>query len=208
MRRIGIVVVLSQVRVGGSRCLGGFLGISSRVMRLTVLVVACLSGIPAATAQDQNIQAFFGTYEGSGECCTADGASIRDMKVSIAPTNRGFNITWNTITHQADGKAKVKTYSIDFEPTQREGIFGSEMRRNKFGDRVPLDPMSGEPYVWARLFGNTLTVYALHITAEGGYEMQVYNRTRTEKGLDVEFTRFRDSEPMTVVDGSLVKVGR
>ena len=206
MTRTGMMLGFSGVRACGRRCRGGILTIRSLVMILALLVLACLSGVPAATAQDGNIETFFGTYEGSSLSSNAEGISAREMKVAISPTKRGFNVTWNTVTHLDEGKSKVKTYSIDFEPTQREGIFGSEMRRNKFGDRVPLDPMSGEPYVWSRLDGNALTIYALHITAEGSYEMQVYNRTRTENGLNIEFIRFSEGQPMKVVSGTLVKV--
>jgi hypothetical protein len=174
--------------------------------QLIFLVLACLFGAGPASALDQSIDAFFGAYEGTSISGAAEGISVRDMKVSIAPTNRGFNVTWNTTTYKADGKSKVKTYSIDFEPTRREGIFGSEMRRNKFGDRVPLDPLGGEPYVWARIAGDALTVYALHITAEGGYDMQVYQRTRTAEGLSVKFTRFQEGEPIKVVTGTLAKL--
>jgi hypothetical protein len=173
---------------------------------LIFLALTCLFCARPATAQDQTINAFFGTYEGTSVSGATDGVSVRDMKVSIAPTKRGFNVTWNTTKRKADGKSKVKKYSIDFEPTKREGIFGSEMRRNKFGDRVPLDPLRGAPYVWARIIGNVLTVYALHITAEGSYEMQVYHRTRTEEGLSIEFTRFSEGEPMKVITGILAEV--
>ena len=173
---------------------------------LILLVLACLFGARPATARDQSIDAFFGTYEGTSISDTTEGLSARDMKVSIAPTKRGFNVTWNTTTHKADGRLKVKTYSIDFEPTKRKGIFGSEMRRNKFGDRVPLDPLGGAPYVWARIIGNVLTVYSLHITIEGSYEMQVYHRTRTEEGLSIKFTRFSEGEPMKVITGTLTKL--
>ncbi len=173
---------------------------------LILLVLACLLGARSATALDEPIDTFFGNYEGTSISGATEGETVRDMKVSIAPTKRGFNVTWNTTTHKAGGRSKIKTYSIDFEPTKREGIFGSEMRRNKFGDRVPLDPLRGAPYIWARITGNVLTVYALHITAEGSYEMQVYHRTRTEEGLSAEFSRFSEGEPMKVITGTLAKV--
>jgi hypothetical protein len=173
-----------------------------------LLILACLSAPWPAMARDRSIEAFFGTYEGTSISPPAEGMSTRDMKVSIAPTRRGFNVTWDTITRRADGQSKVKTYSIDFEPTGREDIFGSEMRLNKFGDRVPLDPLKGVPYVWARITGNTLTVYALHITADGSYDMQVYNRTLTEQGMSVKYSRFSEGEPMRVVTGTLAKVDR
>jgi hypothetical protein len=231
MRRIGIKAVFIERggaqhrRVGGtpvsSSRLGFVVGKTDRIFArspehlprvravytlLMFLALACLFGARPVTARDQSIDAFFGAYEGTSISGAAEGISVRDIKVSIAPTKRGFNVTWNTTTRKADGKLKVKTYSIDFEPTKREGIFGSEMRRNKFGDRVPLDPLGGEPYVWARITGNVLTVYSLHITTEGSYEMQVYHRTRTEEGLSTEFTRFREGEPMRAVTATLAKV--
>ena len=175
---------------------------------LLLLLTSWLIGGGPALAADRSIEAFFGTYEGRSVSANDEGFAARDMRVVIAATKSGFNVTWNTVTHGADGKAKVKEYSIDFEPTQRPGIFGSEMRRNMFGHRVPLDPLQGDPYVWARITGDVLTVYALHITAEGGYEMQVYHRTLTAEGLDVRFTRFREDQPLRGVTGTLVRVGR
>jgi len=231
MRRTGIEAVFIKRDTAENRCIGRVLvsslrlgfeagktyGIFARYREhlpmvgpvktlLVFLVLACLFGARPATARDQSIDAFFGAYEGTSISGATEGVSVRDMKVSIAPTKRGFNVTWNTTTHKTEGKSKVKTYSIDFEPTKRAGIFGSEMRRNKFGDRVPLNPLGGEPYVWARIIGNVLTVYSLHITAEGSYEMQVYHRTRTEEGLSTAFTRFREGEPVRVITGTLAKV--
>lgn len=215
-RRTGHALASSPWLLFLAKEMGGiFAGYSKRmaivraVRILPILVLlASLSGPWPAMARDRSIDAFFGTYEGSSISPLAKGVSTRDMKVSIAPTKRGFNVTWNTITRKADGRSKVKTYSIDFEPTAREDVFGSEMRRNKFGDRVPLDPLKGEPYVWARITGSTLTVYSLHITADGSYEMQVYNRTLSEQGLKVKFTRFSEGEPMKVITGTLAKVDR
>jgi hypothetical protein len=185
------------------------LPVMGAVRTLSILfILAFLSGPWPAMARDRSIEAFFGTYEGTSISTNGDGLSTRDMKVSISPTNRGFNVTWNTITRKADGQTKRKTYSIDFEPTPRADIFGSEMRRNKFGDRVPFDPLKGEPYVWARITGSTLTVYSLHITADGSYDMQVYNRTLSDQGMNVRFTRFSEGEPMRVVTGTLARVDR
>ena len=49
-----------------------------------------------------------------------------------------------------------------------------------------------------------LTVHALYITDDGGYEMQVYERSLDEKGdMDLVFKRFRDGEPIRDVTGNL-----
>ena len=54
--------------------------------------------------------------------------------------------------------------------------------------------MQGDPYVWARIVGDTLTIYALVVLEEGGYQMQVYDRTLSEAGLELEFSRIRNGE--------------
>ena len=104
----------------------------------------------------------------------------------------GFNVSWTTITKRADGRKRKKSYSIDFSTSKRDGIYSSAMRRDMFGNRRPIDPLAGGvPFVWATLKGATLTVHALLITDDGGYELQSYRRTLVEKGLRLEFRRFR-----------------
>ena len=54
--------------------------------------------------------------------------------------------------------------------------------------------------------GQTLTVHTLAIGTEGGYEMQIYNRTLSTFGMDLEFVAFRDGEERRTAKGRLVKV--
>ena len=42
----------------------------------------------------------------------------------------------------------------------------------------------------------------------GGYELTTYDRTLTGVGMDFEFRRLRDGEPVRTVSGRLVKTGR
>ncbi len=75
-----------------------------------------------------------------------------------------------------------------------------------FGNAVPLDPLKGDPYVWARVHEDSLTVYALHVLEDGGYEMQTYARTRIPEGLDLKYSRVRDGEILRTVNGILLEV--
>lgn len=180
----------------------------ARTLSLVLFAVVLgnwLIAAPAA-AEDAPIEAFYGTYEGKGFSTNNEDLAPRDISVSIKPDGRGFNVTWVTAETKEKGRVKRKTYSISFENTERPGIFGSAMQRNKFGDSVPLDPLKGQPYVWARITGQTLTVYGLIITREGSYEMQVYHRTLSDKGLDLEFHRYVEGEPVRAITGTLVKV--
>lgn len=170
---------------------------------LFVVLFGHALNVDLALADDASIEAFYGTYEGQAFSKTKSEPGARDVSVSIQPHGSGFTVKWST--EKVDGDRK--SYSIDFEPTKRPGIFGSAMRRNKFGDSVPLDPLKGDSYVWARITGPTLTVYGFIITPEGSYEMQVYHRTLSEKGLELKFSRYLEGEPVRLIEGTLFRVG-
>ena len=177
-------------------------------IRAILVVMAFGASVFSAPAQasDAAIDAFFGRYSGSAISTSDEGLSKRDLSVHIDDAGAGaFSLDWITFTRKADGRRKRKSYSITFKPTKRENIYASAMQRDKFGNAVPLDPLKGEPYVWARIQGKTLTVHALHIIEDGGYELQIYERTLREKGLDLRFSRIRNGEQLRVITGSLVR---
>ena len=135
-----------------------------------LVVLTAIAWSAAAQAQDKQISAFFGGYEGNSISSTEQGLSQRDLSVSIQPKDEGFSLKWTTITYKTAGEAKPKAYSIDFRSSAHPNNFASKMRKTKFGGSVPLDPLKGEPYVWSRLHISTLTVHALMITSDSGYE--------------------------------------
>ena len=94
------------------------------------------------------------------------------------------------MTYKPDGRTNEKSYTIEFVPSPREGIFGSAMQTNVFGKQIPMNPLKGEPFVWSRIVDDTLTVFSLFINEAGDYEMQEYHRTLAEGGLELEFRRF------------------
>jgi len=180
-----------------------------RLMVFGLLVALFMAGMgPAGAAPSASIDAFYGNYEGRSISADGEGLSKRDLGVEISPLDRGFRLTWTTVKHRAGGSDQRKSYTIDFRATRRDGVYASEMRTSKFGSRVPLDPMKGEPFVWVRLHGQTLTVYALHIDDNGVYEMKVYDRTLTDAGLDLKFNRYRDGVKLRSITGTLVRTAR
>ncbi|MBL6929328.1 MAG: hypothetical protein ISR44_09165 [Rhodospirillales bacterium] len=177
--------------------------IKIRAILIVMLVGLGLSSVPAQ-ADDATIDAFFGRYAGTAISTSDEGLSKRDLSVHIVDAGAGaFTLDWMTFTRKADGRRKRKSYSITFKPTKRESIYASAMRRDKFGNVVPLDPLKGEPYVWARIQGKTLSVHALHIIEDGGYELQVYERTLKENGLELRFSRIRNGKQLKLITGSL-----
>lgn len=146
-------------------------------------------------AMAADISDFVGKYTGSAEIIGNEGTPVmRDMSVQITEGKKGFTVAWTTATRRADGSSNVKSYSIDFAPSERDQVFSAEMQRNVFGKEVPLDPMKGEPYVWARILGDTMTVYSLFVTAEGGYEIQQFDRTLSEGGLKLDYQSVGNGE--------------
>ncbi|MEW9922371.1 hypothetical protein AB2B41_22460 [Marimonas sp. MJW-29] len=167
--------------------------IQFRIM-VRALFLALLLAIPGL-AGAVDIDRFAGTFAGSAEFTFEGKVQKRDMSTTIEPTKKGFIITWTSITYKSDGRAKEKTYTIEFVPSARENIFKSAMKQNLFGKEVPLDPLQGEPFVWARFEGDTFTVYSLFINEVGEYEIQEFHRTLVDEGLDLRFQRVHNGVP-------------
>jgi hypothetical protein len=150
------------------------------------------------------LEKFFGNYVGQSISLADQGLSERDLAVTIKPYQKeGFSLDWTTITKRPEGKTKHQSYSVAFEPTSRPGIFRAAQRRNMFGHFMPLDPMAGEPYLWAHLGDDTLTVQAMLITEDGGYEIQTYERSLAPHGLDLTFSRVADGKVLKTINGVL-----
>lgn len=176
------------------------------ILIVAVVLVGCLlASVGHASAQ---VEAFFGRYEGRVAGQGDDATTDRDLAVTIEPDADGrFLVDWSTATGSADGEVKRKSYRIGFEPTKRPGIYKSTMRADMFGQRVPLDPLKGDPYVWCRIVDGTMTLYALAITDDGAYDLQVYERTLRAGGLYLKFTRMREGDAPKVVTAFLARVG-
>lgn len=156
-----------------------------------ILCIALLLALPA-TGSAESFVRFEGTYKGEAEFTFEGQVEKRDMSTTIEATETGFELSWTSVSYKSDGRITQKTYTILFEPTDRESIYTSAMKKNVFGKEVPLDPLKGEPYVWARLEGDTLSVFSLFISEVGDYEIQEFHRTLVDGGLDLMFRRVHD----------------
>ena len=171
-----------------------------------ILIGSTVSASARDTAQGA-IKDFFGTYVGKSDRAIVKGVAARDASVVISPNSKGgFNISWKTVIRRTDRKPKVTSYSIGFVPkTKRDRLYASAMKKDLFGHMTPLDPLSGDPYVWASIKGKTLTVRALFILADGGYEIQIYRRTLMAGGMRLRFERVRNGKTMKLITATLKK---
>ncbi|MDA0240359.1 MAG: hypothetical protein O3A84_10085 [Proteobacteria bacterium] len=178
----------------------------------TVGIVLAIAGLTLTvpvpvSAADKPVSAFLGRYVGKTLMQSDKDVTIRDLDVKIEKAkDGGFTVEWSTVTYRTDKTQKKSTFKVTFQDTRREGVFGSAMRRNKFGRAIPLDPLKGEPYVWSRIEGDTLTVNMMLITAAGSYEIQTYDRTLTDDGLDLRFFRVRDGKILKEIRAKLKRV--
>ncbi len=156
----------------------------------SLMALIVLAGVARA-----DISRFVGSFEGAAPVTLADGRTQdRVMNVKITETKAGFSVAWTTTTLRADGTGSDKSYLVEFVPSDRGDVFAAAMKRNVFGHGVQLDPMQGEPYVWARIEGDTLSVYSLFVAEDGGYEIQQFDRTLADGGLDLEYQSVRNGE--------------
>ncbi|WP_020680315.1 hypothetical protein [Marinobacterium rhizophilum] len=146
-------------------------------------------------AEDLEIEAFYGHYAGTADAQVSGEADLRQLTVGIEPKDDNFEVSWGTRVKRDDLTLKEHTYRILFRKTRRGAVYASAMRMNVFGKHIPLDPLAGDPFVWARIHNKTLTVYALMITNEGSYDMQTYDRTLRDDGdMDLAYTRILDGK--------------
>ena len=176
---------------------------------VALIGLALASDMASAKDSKSALEPFFGRYLGSSTSIVGEGLSHRDYTIEIEPYMKiGFTMKWVTILRYTDRKPKTKSHKMSFLPyRERPGIFYSAVKKNVFGNLRPSDPLTGAPYVWAALNGNTLTMNALYITDNGGgYELQTFKRTLEDKGLDSHFESIRDGKQLRHITGRLERV--
>ena len=160
----------------------------------TVLFVVMLLGV-SLPAQSADFSPFLGSFEGQARIVGEDqNTPPRDVTVEIEKHKKGFTISWATTKTSTSGKKKKKEYSIDFLPTDRKGIYAAGQKVNVFGGRKPLDPLKGDPYLWARIRDNQLTIVGLLILDTGVFELFSYHRTLLDQGntMDLHYHRIKE----------------
>lgn len=170
------------------------------VLLSLAIVLAGLASVQ--TARAEMFSPFLGKFEGHVD--TEEGE--RDLTVEIVEEKRGFRVNWSARILKTDGREKERAYSVWFVKTERPGIYRSAVKPNAFGGFVPVDPMKGEPYSWVQIRDQEMTMYALVVRDDGGYDMLSYKRQLTETGMHLSFSRVRDGKPLRGIDADLKRV--
>lgn len=167
---------------------------------VTTMVAALF--LVGGVAQAGSIDPFVGNYVGTALVETDGTINKRDLNITIKKVDNAFEVDWTTVIPK-DKKSVRRQFKIRFLPTERKDVFKAAMRTNVFGAAVPLDPLKGDPYIWAAIRDKSLVVYGLIVTDEGGYELQVYERTLKPGGMTVRFTRIHDGKQLKEITGEV-----
>lgn len=178
----------------------------TRILRTLAagLLLLAAATLPAS-ARNLPLDAFFGTFKGTGVAENRDslyfGVTVRDLDVTIKPTAaQGFAVEWSTVIRSggdpANPDVQRKTQRVEFLPGKMAGVYVAADNG---------DPLSGQPYSWARVEGQSLITHLLTVGKDGAYEIQSYVRTLTPTGMAFTFRRTREGEEVRTVKGQLIK---
>jgi hypothetical protein len=185
------------------------------VIRPLVLIGMILAASPA-WGQEALPESFHGDWQGK-ELAVKEGspdldATAKDLSVRIEPDDGGFRMSWTALSRKgSDGTLSRDPLEARFEPTDRPGVFAFDSEQSSlllglFGDPSTSNPLEGEPLLWARLEGKTLSVYGLTINADGGFDLYQHVRTLTDEGMAARYTHRTEHEAI-ILEGVLVRSG-
>lgn len=175
------------------------------VLYLLTLVFGAIVVTPAsAAAADLPMAAFYGKFSGGGIAHNADSEffamTTRDFDVVIEPNSGGVRINWTSVIRRGGDPMK---------PTVRRRRSSKILRPtatpNVFHCADSGDPLQGKEMCWARIDGNTLSVFLMTVGKDGIYELQQYDRTLSGTGMTLLFRSWRDGDRLRSVSGRLVK---
>ena len=166
------------------------------IVKFVLAGVFFLVSASHAGAQDARIAPFLGTYVGEVVFATDQGLEKRELDVRIQAEGDGFSVQWSTVRQKIGGKVKKSTHFVAFGNPDRNGVFLPKGSIERFGEKIAIHPLQGRPQLWATVRGKTLVINATVQTDRGGLEKQIYERKLVPGGLELNFLRTRDGQPL------------
>ncbi len=162
-----------------------------------VLIATAIFLAFASPARADSIDPFIGQWVGTG--ITENGAPAeniglvdRNLSVIIEARGEGFDLIWSTLrpsSGKQSDKVKLSSVNVSFAESGKPGIY------RMVGAK---EPVSGAPYIWARLADHVLEVHSVTISDRGVLEYQKFVRTLlSDDEMQLRFTRS--------LDGSIVR---
>jgi len=168
---------------------------------------------PVAAQDGDPVGPFVGTYVGTAEVFGPDGTleERRDMDIVVVDEPRGgFTIRWINVT-LVDGRRDVpgverRLDEVRFMEGESPGRFVEEVRGSLFERRRAVEPLEGDPIVWARIDGDSLGIFNFVLRDDGAYALQTYERILTDVGMDIVYRSIVEGEVIRRIEGRTVRV--
>lgn len=170
------------------------------VWSLALVVATGAAGQAAAqTAKDgTKIEAFYGTYKGTGS--TREGRTLpirnRDLDVTIKAAGGGFSIT-SALRVQGGlftGKKTLPTTTLTFLPGKTANIWVEKTSK-------PIT--EGGPTIFARLQNAVLSVHVLVLRRNGTLASALYERKLVSRGMFLVYRRAHNGRIVRMVFATL-----
>lgn len=170
----------------------------------TIASVLLLAGSNPAYGAQVEVESFAGTY--IGEYVSEPAASVRpdDLHLRVRIHRKGFMLDWQSLANPEE--SPKHHYNVSFVPTSRTNVYIAAMRCDMFGNLRPLDPMQGEPFMWAHVEGNRISLYVMTIDERGAHDLRIYRYRLEGEKMTLTFERHRDEERLRVIRGGMKKL--
>ena len=177
---------------------------------LGILATMCLIAPITGWANSDAIEPFIGVYDGVAVTDPADILTPRDIGVKIRRERGDFIIDWHSVITDGDAVQR-RNHEVHFQRNPRhiggngQNVYRAALQPSISGTPRPSDPMQGESYFWARITGDTLSVYRMLINDDGSQDLQIYGFTLVDDRMRLHFKHMRDDRPLQSVTGVLKK---
>ena len=138
---------------------------------------------------------FFGHYQGTSTSVPEGESQKRSISVSIGAGPR--RVSWLSGTQRYRRKADVahRKSHRSHSSLLNAGTSTSQPRAGDvFGHAATMNPLKGDPFIWAVTTADTLTIYILQVTKSGEQDLRIYKRVAHSSGYGVRansLPRFR-----------------
>jgi hypothetical protein len=185
---------------------------SARLLARLAVLCASMAVFASTVSLADSIDPFIGEYVGRAEVFGDDGTvtHIRDMDIEITRHKRnGLRIRWFNVT-LVDGRRDVpgvvrQVSEVILTPHEDRQFFVETEENNPFREKEDFSALAGDPLRWALIEDGTIYFYSFQKLPDSRYELQIYTRTLTDIGLDLEFERIVDGSVQRAIAGRTVR---
>lgn len=163
-----------------------------RILHLAFFLLSSCGVMAAAYAAD--IPPLAGEWRGTAvESTGGIDTPANELFLKFEPADKGFDLEWKVPGGAAESARFIQTEG-------HPGVFSTQKAsRGLFGVMSwfsgELNPLDGDPLIWARSGADTLVFYKLVIDEQGAFTLDRYETVLEGGALRLHFTRRSHDKP-------------